>query len=68
MRVIIRAWMLRGGAMLLIGMLLGTLSGCGHDPNHDINMEKARAAANRVHPPPQLTPEDRAKMNQDHGG
>ena len=47
-----RAWMLRGGAMLLVGTLLGALSGCGHNPNLDINMEQARAAARRVHPPP----------------
>lgn len=67
-----RVWMLRGGAILLGGLLLGALlwafSGSGHDPNHGINREQARAAANRVHPPPKLTPEDRAKMNQDHGG
>ena len=47
-----RVWMLRGGVMLLVGTLLGALSGCGHDPNHDINMEQARAAASRVHTPP----------------
>ena len=47
-----RAWMLRVGVMLLVGTLLGALSGCGHDPNHDINREQARAAANRVHKPP----------------
>ena len=47
-----RAWMLRGTVMLLVGTLLGALSGCSHNPNHDINMEQARAAANRVHPPP----------------
>ncbi|HZO88005.1 MAG TPA: hypothetical protein VFB38_06655 [Chthonomonadaceae bacterium] len=51
-----RAWMLRGGVILLGGLLLGALlwalSGIGHDPNHDINMEQARAAANRVHAPP----------------
>ena len=52
-----RAWMLRVGVMLLGVMLLGgtllwALSGSGHNPNHDINMEQARAAANRVHPPP----------------
>ena len=47
-----RAWMLRGGAILLVGALLGALSGCGHNPNHDINMEQARAAANRVHKQP----------------
>ena len=47
-----RAWMLRVGVMLLAATLLGALSGCGHNPNHDINMEQARAAARRVHPPP----------------
>jgi hypothetical protein len=47
-----RVWMLRVGVMLLVGTLLGALCGCGHNPNHDINMEQARAAANRVHPPP----------------
>jgi hypothetical protein len=52
MRVIIHVWMLRGGLILLSGTLLGALSGCGHNPNHDIGMEQARAAANRVHTPP----------------
>ena len=52
-----RAWMLRVGVMLLGGTLLGgtllgALSGCGHHPNHGINMEQARAAARRVHTPP----------------
>ena len=47
-----RVWMLRGGVMLLVGTLLGALSGCGHNPNHDIDMEQARAAARRVHRPP----------------
>ena len=51
-----RAWMLRAGVILLGGTLLwallGALSGFGHNPNHDINMEQARAAARRVHPPP----------------
>ena len=47
-----RVWMLRGGMILLVGTLLGALSGCGHNPNHDVNMEQARAAADRVHPPP----------------
>ena len=46
------AWMRRVGVMLLAGVLLGALAGCGHDPNHGINIEKARAAANRVHTPP----------------
>ena len=61
-------WMLRGGIILLAGTLLGALPGCGHNPNHDINMDQARAAANRVHPPPKLSPSDRAKVMQDHGG
>ena len=47
-----RAWMMRGGVVLLVGTLLGALSGCGHNPNHDSDMEQARAAAHRVHPPP----------------
>jgi hypothetical protein len=47
-----RAWMLRVGVTLLVGPFLGALSGCGHNPNHDINMEKAREAARRIHPPP----------------
>ena len=47
-----RAWTLRVGGILVVGSLFGALSGCGHNPNHDINMEQARAAANRVHPPP----------------
>ena len=63
-----RKWMLLGAVMLLVGTLVWALSGSGHDPNHGINMEQARAAANRVHSPPKLSPEDRAKMNQDHGG
>ena len=45
-------WMLRVGMMLLAGTLLGALSGCDHDPNHDINREQAQKAANRVHTPP----------------
>ena len=35
-----RVWMLRVGVMLLVGTLLGALSGCGHDPNHDIDMSR----------------------------
>ena len=64
MRVIMRVWMLRGGVILLGGTLLVALLGCGHNPNHDINMEQARAAANRVHKPPPAG----FKMNADHGG
>jgi hypothetical protein len=56
--------MLLAGLMLLGGMLLGSLSGCGHNPNHDINMEQARAAANRVHTPPKPG----VKMEPGHGG
>ena len=47
-----RRWILRLGVMLLAGTLIGALSGCGHDPNHGINLQKAREAADRVHPPP----------------
>ena len=47
-----RKWMLLGAVILLVGVLVWALSGSGHNPNHDINMEQARAAANRVHPPP----------------
>ena len=65
---IMRGRMLRGGAILLGVMLLvgalWALSGSGHNPNHDINMEKARAAADRVHTPPKSGD----KMGPDHGG
>ena len=61
-----RAWMLRVGVMVLCGTLLGAVSGCGHNPNHGINMEKAREAADRVHPQP--TPAERAQMKPGHGG
>jgi hypothetical protein len=52
MRVIMPVSMRRVGVMLLVGTLLGALSGCAHDPNHGISMEQARAAAARIHPPP----------------
>jgi hypothetical protein len=68
MHVIKQLWMPRVGIMLLGGTLLGALIGCGHDPNHDINMEQARAAASRVHSAPKLSPSDRKKVMQDHGG
>jgi hypothetical protein len=61
-----RKWMLLGGAILLVGALVWALSGSSHNPNHDINMEEARAAAHRVHPPPD--PSIRAKMKPGHGG
>jgi hypothetical protein len=61
-----RAWILRGGMILLVGTLLGVLPGCGHNPNHDIDMKKAREAADRVHPQPD--PAVRAKMKPGHGG
>jgi hypothetical protein len=63
-----RKWMLLGGVILLVGALVWALSGSGHNPNHGINMEQAREAANRVHPPPKLSPSDRAKVMRDHGG
>jgi hypothetical protein len=50
--------------ILLGGTLLGALSGYGHNPNHDINMEQARAAARRVHTPPKPG----VKMMPGHGG
>ena len=59
-----RAWTLRMGVMLLVGTLLGALSGCGHDPNHDIDMEKAREAAERIHP----RPKPGVKLEPGHGG
>jgi hypothetical protein len=59
-----RAWMLRGAVMFLVGTLLGALSGCGHNPNHDIDMGEARKAADRVHPPPPPG----VKMERGHGG
>ena len=49
--VIMRVGMLLGGVTLLVG-LLWAFSGSSHDPNHGINMEQARKAADRVHPPP----------------
>jgi hypothetical protein len=63
--VIMRVGMLLGGVTLLVG-LLWAFSGSSHDPNHDINMEKAREAADRVHPQPD--PAVRAKMKPGHGG
>lgn len=63
-----RVWMLRAGAILLgvllLGALFGALSGFGHNPNHDIDMEQARAAASRVHAPPPPG----AKMEPGAGG
>ena len=47
-----RKWMLLGAVILLVGAVVWALSGSGHNPNHDINMEQAREAANRVHRPP----------------
>jgi hypothetical protein len=65
-----RVWMLRLGVMLLgVILLVGLLwafSGSSHNPNHGINMEKAREAADRVHPQPD--PAVRAKMKPGHGG
>ena len=43
-----RAWMQLAVAMFLVA----TVFGCGHNPNHDINIEEARKAADRVHPRP----------------
>ena len=59
-----RKWMLIGGLLLLVGTLLWALSGSGHDPNHGIDMEKARQAAERVHP----SPPPGTKRIPGHGG
>ena len=63
-----RVWMLRGGVILLVGTLLGALlwaiSGSGHNPNHGIDMEKAREAADWVHP----RPKPGVKRIPGHGG
>jgi len=59
-----RAWILRGGVIIAVAILLGVLSGCGHDPNRGINTEEARKAADRVHPRPQPGVE----MKPGHGG
>jgi hypothetical protein len=61
--VIMRVGMLLGGVTLLVG-LLWAFAGSSHDPNHDINMEKAREAADRVKPPPPPG----AKRIPGHGG
>jgi hypothetical protein len=54
--MIMRVWIVRGGVILLgvalLVTLLVALSGSGHNPNHDINLEQAKEAANRVHPQP----------------
>ena len=61
---IMRVWIRRGGRLLLVGTLLAALLGCGHDPNHDIDRDKAKAAADRVHTPPKAGD----KMPPDSGG
>lgn len=66
-----RAWILRGGVMLLVGTLLGALSGCGHDPNHGIDMEKARKATVRQEdagPAAGQSPPPGEKIIPGHGG
>ena len=59
-----RTWMLRVGVILLVGTLFRALSGCGHDPNHDIEMKNARAAADRIH----KRPSPGEKRVPGHGG
>ena len=59
-----RAWTLFAASIILVGSLLGALSGCAHDPNHDINVEEARKAADRIHP----RPKPGTKMEPGHGG
>jgi hypothetical protein len=53
---IARAW--------IVILLSGTLLGCGHDPNHGIDPEQAKAAADRVHAPP----DPNIKTGPGHGG
>ncbi|MCA1594821.1 MAG: hypothetical protein LC772_00115 [Chloroflexi bacterium] len=48
----LHAWMRRGAVTLLIGTVLAALSGCSHNPNHGVDMDQARAAAQRIHPAP----------------
>ncbi len=59
-----RAWIMCGAALLLSGTLLGAFSGCGHHPNHDIDMEEARKAADRVH----ARPAPGVALKPGHGG
>lgn len=62
---IMRWVMLCGGGILLSGVLLWGLRDCGgHNPNHDIDREKAQAAAYRVH----ATPPPGVKHERGHGG
>ena len=62
--VIMRVGMLIGGVTLLVGALVWALSGSSHNPNHGIDMEKARRAADRVHP----RPDPGVKRVPVHGG
>ena len=48
--------------MVLCGVMI--LVGCGHDPNRGVDVEKAKAAADRVHAPPDPS----VKMEPGHGG
>ena len=59
-----RAYLLLGAVVLLSGALLGALSGCGHDPNHGINRERAQDTADRIHP----RPKPGEQMKPGHGG
>ena len=36
---------------VLLLLALAALSGCGHNPNHDISRDQAQAAVRRIHPP-----------------
>ena len=49
---------------MLAATFLGALCGCGHDPNHGIDRAQARAAADRVHTPP----DPNVKMKPGDGG
>ena len=47
-----RVQRLRAVVALVMAGVVGILAGCGHDPNHGIDMDAARKAADRVHKPP----------------
>lgn len=61
---VVQATLLRGAMTLAAVAALGAFSGCAHNPNHGVNMDDARAAARRVHTPPDPS----VKMTPGHGG
>ena len=57
-----RAWMLRVGVMLLLVTIVRALSGCGHDPIHDIDVEQASRDIEASIRAYQQTPRGRARL------